>query len=56
LAKGAIITEINKKPVTDEASYRAAVNALKSKDDVVFVIHSPFRKDGGSTYVGGTLP
>ncbi len=56
LAKGAIITEINKKPVTDEASYRAVVNALKSKDDVVFVIHSPFRKDGGSTYVGGTLP
>lgn len=56
LAKGAIITEINKKPVTDEASYRAAVGALKSKDDVVFVIHSPFRKDSGNSYVGGTLP
>ncbi|HMF63252.1 MAG TPA: trypsin-like peptidase domain-containing protein [Edaphobacter sp.] len=56
LAKGAIITEINKKPVTDEASYRAIVTALKSKDDVVFVLHSPTRKDGGNQYIGGTLP
>lgn len=56
LAKGAIITEINKQPVNDEASYRTVVTALKSKDDVVFVIHSPMRKDGGNSYVGGTLP
>jgi serine protease Do len=56
LAKGAIISEINKKPVTDEASYRAIVSQLKSKDDVVFVIHSPLRKDSGNSYVGGTLP
>jgi serine protease Do len=56
LGKGAIITEINKKPVTDEASYRAVVTTLKSKDDVVFVIHSPNRKDSGNSYVGGTLP
>jgi serine protease Do len=56
LGKGAIITEINKKAVTDEASYRSIVSGLKSKDDVVFVIHSPLRKDGGNSYVGGTLP
>ncbi|QNI35284.1 trypsin-like peptidase domain-containing protein [Edaphobacter albus] len=56
LSKGAIITEINRKPVTDEASYRAIVNSLKSKDDVVFVIHSPNQKGGGNNYVGGTLP
>jgi serine protease Do len=56
LGKGAIITEINKKPVTDEASYRAIVSGLKSKDDVVFVIHSPMRRDSGNSYVGGTLP
>lgn len=56
LGKGAIITEINKKAVTDEASYRAIVSGLKSKDDVVFVIHSPMRKDSGNSYVGGTLP
>jgi serine protease Do len=56
LAKGTIITEINKKPVTDEASYRAIVTALKSKDDVVFVVHSPFQKGTGNSYVGGTLP
>ena len=56
LAKGTIITEINKKAVNDEASYRAIVTGLKSKDDVVFVVHSPFQKGGGNSYVGGTLP
>ena len=42
--------------MTDEASYRAIVNGLKSKDDVVFVVHSPLQKDRGNTYIGGTLP
>ncbi len=56
LTKGTIITEINKKPVTDEASYRAIVSSLKSKDDVVFVVHSPLQKNAGNSYVGGTLP
>jgi serine protease Do len=56
LVKGTIITEINKKAVTDEASYKAVVTSLKSKDDVVFVVHSPFQKGGGNSYVGGTLP
>jgi serine protease Do len=55
LGKTAIITAINRKPVTDEASYRAIVSALKSKDDVVFVIQSPTQKNLNS-YVGGTLP
>jgi serine protease Do len=56
LSKGTIITEINRKPVTDEASYKAIVTTLKSKDDVVFVVHSPLQKNGGNSYVGGTLP
>jgi serine protease Do len=55
LGKTQIITAINRKPVTDEASYRAIVSALKSKDDVVFVIQSPTQKNL-SSYVGGTLP
>jgi serine protease Do len=54
LFKGAIITEINKKPVTNEATYRAIVGSLKSKDDVVFVVRDP--RAAGNTYVGGTLP
>jgi serine protease Do len=53
LAKTAIITAINKIPVTDEASYRAIVTKLKSHDDVVFVVTYPQRP--GNTYVGGTL-
>jgi serine protease Do len=55
LSKLAVITAINKKPVTDEASYRAIVANLKPKDDVVFVIQSPNQK-GFNSYVGGTLP
>ncbi|MBB5345395.1 trypsin-like peptidase domain-containing protein [Tunturibacter empetritectus] len=55
LGKGTIITAINRKPVTDETSYRAIVSTLKSKDDVVFVIQSPIQKNLNS-YVGGTLP
>jgi Trypsin-like serine proteases, typically periplasmic, contain C-terminal PDZ domain len=56
LGKGLIITAINKKPVTDQASYRAIVSTLKSKDDVVFVIHFPTQKNAGNSYIGGTLP
>jgi serine protease Do len=56
LGKGLIITAINKKPVTDEASYSAIVSTLKSKDDVVFVVHFPMQKNSGNSYIGGTLP
>jgi serine protease Do len=54
LGKGALITEINRHPVTDEASYKAAVSGLKTGDDVVFVVRDT-RKAGGNSYVGGTL-
>ncbi|MEO6804141.1 MAG: trypsin-like peptidase domain-containing protein [Granulicella sp.] len=56
LAKGMIITGINKKPVTDEASYRAIVSGLKSGDDVVFVLRFPDRATGGNSFLGGMLP
>jgi serine protease Do len=56
LGKGAVITEINRHPVTDEASYRAIVNSLKSGEDVVFVTRNPGSPTNGNSYVGGTLP
>jgi serine protease Do len=56
LGKGLIISAINKKPVTDQASYNAIVSTLKSKDDVVFVVHFPMQKNAGNSYIGGTLP
>jgi serine protease Do len=56
LPKGWVITEINRKPVGDEAAYRAIVGALKSGEDVVFVVHDPRSATGGNSYVGGTLP
>ncbi len=56
LGKGLIITAINKKPVTDDASYKAIVEGLKSGDDVVFVVRVPGARQNGNTYIGGTLP
>ena len=56
LGRNAVISEINRKPVTDEASYRAIVTGLKSGDDVVFIIHDPRVSGGGISAVGGTLP
>jgi serine protease Do len=54
LGKGALIVEINRQPVTDEASYRAIVARIKMGDDVVFVVRAPGGK-GGNSFVGGTL-
>ena len=54
LAPGLIITEINRQPVTDQTSYNRIVTALKSGDDVVFVVRDRAGKNG-NTFLGGTL-
>jgi serine protease Do len=56
LFQGAVIVEINRKPVTDMASYRAIVSGLKPGEDVVFVVRNPQQPNGGNSYIGGTLP
>ena len=56
LGRGEVIVEVNKKPVTDVASFQAIVRGLHSKDDVVFVVRDPQQRDSSSTYIGGTLP
>ncbi len=56
LGRGQVITEVNKKPITDEASFRAAIRVLRPKDDVVFVVRDPQTKESGAVYIGGTLP
>ncbi len=55
LGKGALIVEINRQPITDESTYRNIVSRIKTGDDVVFVIHDTRTKNGGNTFVGGTL-
>ncbi len=56
VGKGLIILEINRQPITDDASFRAAVAKLKSGDDVVFVVRDPRAgKTGGNNFLGGTL-
>ena len=56
LPKGAVIVEINRKPVTDESAYKAIVTGLKPGDDVVFAVRDPRLAGGGISLVGGTLP
>ncbi|MBW8748209.1 MAG: Do family serine endopeptidase [Acidobacteria bacterium] len=56
LGRGQIIVEINRKPVTDMASFQAAIKSLKSGDDVAFLVRTPNSPTGGNNYVGGTLP
>jgi serine protease Do len=57
LTKGTVIVEINKHPITDEASYRSIVSGLKSGDDVVFAIRSTAAgSNGGNTLIGDRLP
>ena len=55
LSKGDIITEINRKQVTDLESFRSAVALLKSGDDVVFAERSAQAR-GNTNLVGGRLP
>ena len=56
LSQGAIIVELNRKPVSDVGSFNGIVSGLKSGDDVVFIVRNPLNKDGGNSYVGGSLP
>jgi serine protease Do len=56
LYQGAVIVEINRKPVNDIAGYRTIVTDLKSGEDVVFVVRNPQQAGSGNMYVGGTLP
>jgi serine protease Do len=56
LPSGTVITAINRKPITDEASYRAIVAGLKSGDDVAFACRDPQAPNSGDLYIGGTLP
>jgi serine protease Do len=55
LGPNLVIVEINRKPVTDIASYNAIASQLKSGDDVVFAVLDPQRPNAGSTLIGGTL-
>jgi serine protease Do len=55
LGKGDIITEVNRKPVTNEQSFLAAIAPLKPGDDVVFVIR-PAQSRSNASFVGGRLP
>lgn len=55
VSKGDIITEVNRKQITDVESFRSAISSLKSGDDVVFAVR-PSQARGNSNLLGGRLP
>jgi serine protease Do len=55
LEPGLVITHINKQAVGTKEQYDAAVNKLKTGDDVVFEVMDPRHPEAGINYVGGTL-
>jgi serine protease Do len=55
LEPGLVITRINKQPVGTKEQYDAAVNKLKTGDDVVFEVMDPHHPEAGINYIGGTL-
>jgi serine protease Do len=57
LSRGDVILEINRQPVSDDASFNKIQASLKSGQDVVFLVKPRGSgKDGGTIFVAGTLP
>ena len=55
LGRGDVILEINKQPVNNEDDFRKVTSALKSGQDVVFLVR-PRGRDTGTIFMAGTLP
>jgi len=51
-----IILKVNRQPVNSEEEFRKLTSALKSGQDVVFLVHAGRGAGGGNTFVSGTLP
>ena len=57
LSRGDVVLEINKQPVSTADDFTRIASQYKSGQDVVFLVH-PARsgKNGGTAFLGGTLP
>lgn len=56
LQPGMIILKVNKQPVNNEEDFRKATGALKSGQDVVFLVHAGRGANGGNAFISGTMP
>jgi len=57
LGRGDVILEINKQPVNTESDFNRLQTALKSGEDVVFLVHQRGTgRQGGTIFLAGTLP
>jgi serine protease Do len=56
LARGDVILEINKQPVDSEGAFNRIAAALKSGQDVVFLVRQRGSGQQGTIFLAGTLP
>jgi serine protease Do len=57
LSRGDIILQMNKQPVSDDASFSKMQSALKSGQDVVFLVKTRGTgRDNSTVFLAGTLP
>ena len=55
-SRGDVILEINKQPVNSEDDFRKVTAALKSGQDVAFLVRSGRGRNAGTIFFSGTLP
>jgi serine protease Do len=56
LSRGDVILEINKQSVNNDDDFRKITQALKSGQDVVFLVRQGRGRNQGTIFLGGTLP
>jgi serine protease Do len=56
LQRGVVILEINKQPINSEEDFRRIQSQLKSGQDVALLVRAGTGRNGGTVFLGGTLP
>lgn len=56
MQQGYVILQINRQPVNSEEDYRKITSALKSGQDVAFLVRTGQGRNSGNIFLSGTLP
>jgi serine protease Do len=56
LQRGMVILEVNRQPVNNDEEFRRIQSTLKSGQDVALLVRAGTGRNGGTVFLGGTLP
>ena len=56
MQSGYVILQVNRQPTNNEEDYKKATSALKSGQDVAFLVRTGPGRNGGNIFLSGTLP